>query len=437
MTRRIRWSVLSALVLLMAAWLVPASGAHAAAWKCRASTAVLKIGDQTVEPLVGNRGFTPCAGDGSGVTDTQLDPVTLKAAFAATRLDHSDVVTSGQVAAAAAGAADAKVANDQVDVEGQAFNAGVAGRCVGGTPTYERQSEVAHVLINGQEVQLRPLFVTVGQILKNSGLAQVASVTFDEDLPPSDSNGQVQTRNAVHLQIANIGNGNALIDLALGQAQVGADGAVCAPPPPQACPSDSSFDPSTGTCVKVVPAGSAPCPPGTSQQEGGACVQVVVVGAKGGNTVPLDSLPSARLGACRGTQFGPAVAVTGTPGSDRITGTNGPDRIFTDGGKDFVSGGRGNDCIRGEDDNDKLDGSSGSDYVFGDDGNDTVNGGAGDDRLEGGKGRDRLIGGTGNDKFSAFDNTRDVIDGGRGRDSATADRSPRDVVHHVERVKRR
>jgi len=30
-----------------------------------------------------------------------------------------------------------------------------------------------------------------------------------------------------------------------------------------------------------------------------------------------------------------------------------------------------------------------------------------------------------------------VTDGGRGRDSGTFDRSPRDVVHHMERIRRR
>ena len=416
MTRRTRWSTFGAVALLMAVWLTPATGAHAATWKCRASALVLKFPDRTVEPLVGNRGFEPCAGDGTGVTDAQSDPVTLKAAFAGTKLDHADAATSGQVPAAAAGASDAKVANDQIDVEGQAAVSGVLGRCVGGTPTYERSSEVAHVLLNGQEIQLRPLFVTVGQILKNSGLAQVATVTFDEDIAPTDSNGQTETRNAVHVQIANVGNGNALIDLVIGQSQVGASGDVCAPPPPQSCPADSTFDPATGACVKVVQAGSAPCPPGTSQQAGGACVQVVVLGAKGANTVPLASVAASRLGACRASQFGEAIALVGTKGSDRVTGTNGPDRIFTDAGNDFVSGGRGNDCIRGEDDNDKLDGSNGSDYVFGDNGNDTVIGGAGNDLLRGGTGRDRLIGGTGNDRLEGGEG-RDFLQGGSGNNT--------------------
>jgi uncharacterized repeat protein (TIGR01451 family) len=129
--------------------------------------------------------------------------------------------------------------------------------------------------------------------------------------------------------------------------------------------------------------------------------------------------------------------IIGGAGRDVIDGGPGNDHIDGGLGNDTISGGAGNDVIIGGAGNDRLSGGSGRDRIDGGSGKDRIDGGTGNDTIIGGKGRDRLIGGTGNDKFSAVDNTVDVIDGGRGRDSATADRSPRDVVHHVERLRRR
>ena len=116
------------------------------------------------------------------------------------------------------------------------------------------------------------------------------------------------------------------------------------------------------------------------------------------------------------------------PGNDRVDAGPGTDRIFGGAGNDDLRGGVGNDRVSGEAGKDRLDGGAGRDVL---------DGGAGGDRVTGGRGRDRLIGGSGNDRVNARDNQRDIIDGGRGRDTAQADGSPRDTVHHVERLARR
>ena len=128
--------------------------------------------------------------------------------------------------------------------------------------------------------------------------------------------------------------------------------------------------------------------------------------------------------------------INGFEGDDVIKAGAGNDRVIAGAGKDVVTGGSGNDDLRGGVGNDRLLGEAGNDRIDGQNGNDTIDGGAGRDVITGGRNRDRLSGGTGNDRFSARDNQRDVIDGGRGRDTATADRSPRDTVRRVEKLKR-
>jgi Ca2+-binding RTX toxin-like protein len=404
----LRRSILVTAALTAAAVLLPSTGAQAANWTCRASAASITVGSQApVEPLAANKAKDPCQGEGSGVSNAEAAPITSKDAYARTLID-ANKGTDEQTPKAEAGSSQTTIAQGNLNLTADVFSSSVKGSCVGGQPTYQGESQTEALTINGNPIpSAAPVFVAAGNLLAG----QLVVVRFNEQEAPSDSNGQTFTQTAVHISVVDLagGSGANTLDIKLGQSQVGSVGSVCSPPPP--CPQGQQYDGSLKRCVAVQPAGTAPCPPGTSTSQDGTCLRVIAPPA--GTTVPLSSLAEGRLGACGATRFGLAVAIVGTPRSDRVTGTNGPDRMFLDAGDDFASGGRGNDCIRGEDGTDRLDGSNGSDWVFGDNGNDTVIGGAGNDLLKGGSGRDRVLGGTGNDRLQG-DDGRDFLQGGSG-----------------------
>jgi Ca2+-binding RTX toxin-like protein len=404
----VRRSVLFAAAVAAIAVLLPSAGAQAANWTCRASAVSITVGsEKPVEPLAANKAKDPCQGAGAGVSNAQVAPITSKNAYARTQIDATKG-SDEQAPKAEAGAAQTTIAQGNFSLNADVVTSSVKGSCLNGGPTYTGASQIEKLSINGTDIpSALPVFVAVGSLVTG----QLVVVRFNEQEAASDSNDHTFTQTAVHISVVDLagGSGANTLDVKLGQSQVGSVGNVCSPPPP--CPQGQQYDGSLKRCVAVQPAGTAPCPPGTSTSQDGTCLRVIA--PPSGTTVPLSSLAQGRIGACGATRFGLAVAIVGTRGSDRVTGTNGPDRMFLDAGDDFASGGRGNDCIRGEVGNDRLDGSNGSDWVFGDEGKDTVIGGAGDDLLRGGADRDRVIGGTGNDRLFG-DDGRDFLQGGSG-----------------------
>lgn len=243
----------------------------------------------------------------------------------------------------------------------------------------------------------------------------------------------------------------------------------------QACPEGATRDPKTGNCVLA-----RPCPSEATPDSNGVCVvrsqqverQVcpngstfdaernrciiergpgrgddIIVGRigdvpVGGTVAPIDAVQKV-FGASTCTRgSGPAFAILGTKGGDRITGTNGPDRIITFAGNDRVDGGRGDDCIEGRGDNDVLTGGLGADRVIGGSGRDALNGGGSSDVLDGGTGndtinanfgQDRITGGSGNDAINvATAGKAASVNCGSGRDKVRGNQNERKKVRNCE-----
>ncbi len=175
--------------------------------------------------------------------------------------------------------------------------------------------------------------------------------------------------------------------------------------------------------------------------------------ANGGNTVTLDVLALASLGAA-------SITITGGTGADIITATGlgaatvtaslgagndsistgtGPDTIDTGTGQDTVVTGSGADSILSNADSvgDNLSSGDDNDVITAGSGNDTIDAGAGNDIVTAGNGNNSVIGGTGNDAITSGTGNdtidagagSDTIDSGAGNDAITlADYSSADTV---------
>jgi Ca2+-binding RTX toxin-like protein len=286
-----------------------------------------------------------------------------------------------------------------------AANATAAASCVAGNlaPVFTGDSRVADITLGGQPIPLDNLVTQLTNLL-NPILGELVEIKVDERIQTADS----LTINALHLKVLRSAGAEPLIDLIVGQAKVGANGAVCDPSKQNdgsggnqsgICPAGSTLIVDRNVCV--IPAGT-----------GGSSLGEIVIGApfrgpSGGTVVPID-VARKRYGNSPCLSFGgtPKFAIVGTNKADRITGTNIADRIIGLGGNDKLDGGRGNDCIEGR---------SGGDNISGALGNDKLYGSTGADHLNGGPGSDYMSGGTGNDTINAAYG-KDRAFGGSGRD---------------------
>lgn len=435
-------------------FLVPAAQGDTAdpVWKCRASLAYLQAPgqDPRLEPLVANGGTSTaefqrpqCVDDSAGFPEIVLggaagDPgkIVIQGPFARTTIDADIAAARDQRASAAAGAASVRIsdADGAFVLEADVTEASAAGSCVNGVPTFDGDSRVVNLTLNGTPIPLEDALVPIANGINGSPLVQLLRIDINSETTAGDASSQDQelVRRALHVQLINMDGQPPALEAVVGEARVGRSGAVCSPPPPPpACPAGFAevgrqADGSV-VCQQVVQT-AGPCPAGFSQDPSGACVRVVVLGAPGEQACPGDQVRDIE-GACRAEPpsrcvRGRGVPWLGTNRADRITGTNRPDRILAFGGRDRVSGGRGNDCIEGGSGNDNLDGSNNNDTIFGGTGRDIMNGGtgrdrmlgdAGNDKLSGSSGNDRLLGGSGRDKLSGGLG-RDLLLGGAGRD---------------------
>jgi hypothetical protein len=128
-----------------------------------------------------------------------------------------------------------------------------------------------------------------------------------------------------------------------------------------------------------------------------------------------------RINALRGNDRITVSNVNGAVTLDfEVYGGTGNDRISTDAGDDTLSGGAGNDMANGGAGNDMLNGDLGNDRLNGQDGDDRVTGGSGNDRCNGDAGADVLSGDAGNDNLDGGDGDDDMF-GGSGSDDLTGD----------------
>jgi Ca2+-binding RTX toxin-like protein len=282
------------------------------------------------------------------------------------------------------------------------------GGCASGAPALAGVSEVAGLTLNGNELPLAQAEAQLNTLL--APLGQVVDLKLDEQV----RSGSRLTQRALHLRVLS-GAGSALIDVVVGEARAGADGAVCsasggggdddraagggATQATAVCPTGSTLDASSGRCVirETTATGAA-----------GATIAVgrPFEGPVGGTVMSLAEARKRYRSTClrgRGASF----VVVGTARSDRVTGTNQDDRMLLLGGGDRGDGGRGADCVDGGTGRDVLSGSQDKDRVYGGAGNDSLNGGPAKDRLSGGKGNDTI-----NAAYGA-----DATFGGGGRDS--------------------
>jgi Ca2+-binding RTX toxin-like protein len=421
MTRRILVVLASLAGVLIAA---PAASALTSTpvWECRGSALYASVsGNNRVEPIVANGNINTANGvspdspqctdsdTGAGNTPTQLgiSPDFLGAVTgkATTSIDPDFGKAIDQKAAAEGRVEDLSLllgAGGPTLGVGAA-NSVVAAGCVAGNtaPQFTGDSRVADLTLGGQPIPLDNLVDELTQIL-NPLLGALVEIKVDERIQTADE----LTINALHIKVIR-GATPPLIDLVIGQAKVGTNGAVCDPdaqnegsgnPIGQVCPPGSTLIVARNLCVITV---------GTN----GATSEIVIgrpfQGPSGGTVLPLNTARK-RYGnsPCLSGSGAPKFAIVGTSKGDRITGTNIADRIIGLGGNDRLDGGRGNDCIEGRTGGDNISGALGNDKLYGSSGKDHLNGGPGTDYMSAGFGNDSLNGAFG----------RDTAIGGSGRD---------------------
>ncbi len=460
MTRRILVVLATLAGVLIAA---PAASALTSTpvWECRGSALFASVsGNNRVEPIVANgnintaNGVSPdspqCTDSeaGAGNTPTQLgiSPDFLGAVTgkASTSIDPDfgqaivqRVVADGRVEDLSlllgAGGPTLGVG---------AANSTVAAGCVAGNiaPQFVGDSRVADLTLGGQPIPLDNLVDELTQIL-NPLLGALVEIKVDERIQTADE----LTINALHIKVIR-GANPPLIDLVIGQAKVGTNGAVCDPtkqnegsgtPIGQVCPPGSTLIVDRNVCVI------------TAGTNGSNLGEIVIgrpfQGPSGGTVLAID-VARKRYGnsPCLSFSGAPKFAIVGTNRGDRITGTNIADRIIGLGGNDRLDGGRGNDCIEGRTGgdnisgalgNDKLYGSSGKDHLNGGPGTDYMSAGSGNDTINGAFGRDRAIGGAGRDFINvATAGPAASVSCGSGSDVARINGNERKRVKGCERV---
>ena len=106
-----------------------------------------------------------------------------------------------------------------------AANSAAAAGCVAGStaPVFSGDSRVADITLGGQPIPLDNLVDELTQIL-NPLLGALVEIKVDERIQTADE----LTVNALHIKVIR-GSEPPLIDLVVGQAKVGANGAVCDP----------------------------------------------------------------------------------------------------------------------------------------------------------------------------------------------------------------
>jgi hypothetical protein len=286
---------------------------------------------------------------------------------------------------------------------GAAISTAAAG-CVAGNdePVFTGDSRVADITLGGTPIPLDNLVSELTEIL-NPLLGALVEIKVDERIQTADE----LTINALHIKVIR-GAEPPFIDLVIGQAKIGTNGAVCDPtkqndgsgdPIGQVCPPGSTLIVDRNLCV--IPAGT------NGSNLGEIVIGRPFQGPSGGTVLAID-VARKRFGKspCLGFGGAPKFAIVGTNKGDRITGTNFADRIIGLGGNDKLDGGRGNDCIEGRSGNDNISGALGNDRLYGSTGNDHLNGGPGTDYMSAGSGNDTLNGAFG----------RDTALGGSGRD---------------------
>ena len=410
----------------MAGLLATAPGASALTstpvWECRGSALFASVsGNNRVEPIVANGNINTANGvspdspqctdseSGAGNTPTQLgistDFLGAVTGKARTAIDPDLGKAIDQKIAAEGSVEDLTLllgAGGPTLGVGAALSTAAAG-CVAGstTPVFSGDSRVADITLGGQVIPLDNLVSELTDIL-NPLLGALVEIKVDERIQTADE----LTINALHIKVIR-GAEPPLIDLVIGQAKVGNNGAVCDPnaqnegsgdPIGQVCPPGSTLIVARNLCVITV---------GTN----GATTEIVIgrpfQGPSGGTVLPLNTA-RARYGnsPCLSAGGAPRFAIVGTNRGDRITGTNIADRIIGLGGNDRLDGGRGNDCIEGRTGGDNISGALGNDRLYGSSGKDHLNGGPGTDYMSAGAGNDTINGAFG----------RDTAIGGSGRD---------------------
>ena len=423
MNRRVLIVLAAAAGVLVAA---PAASANTGepVWQCRGSAFYASVADNNrVEPIVANgnintaHGANPDAAQctdsesGAGDTATQIavppDFIGAVTGKASTAIDPDLGQAIAQTVSAEGRVEDFSLllgANGPLLDIGTA-NATAAAGCVAGNlqPVFTGVARLADVTLGGQPIALDSVVDELTKVL-NPLLGALVEIKVDERIQTADS----LTINALHIKVIR-GSGSApLVDLVVGQAKVGAKGAVCDPskqndgsgtPLGQVCPAGSTLIVARNVCV--IPAGT-----------GGTRLGEIVIGPpyagpSGGTVVPID-VARKRYGKspCLGFSGAPKFAIIGTNKADRITGTNIADRIIGLAGNDRLDGGRGNDCIEGRTGGDNISGALGNDRLYGNSGKDHLNGGPGTDYMSAGSGNDTI-----NGAFGA-----DTALGGSGRD---------------------
>jgi Ca2+-binding RTX toxin-like protein len=418
------------LLALVAALLVPVSAAQAAGtFDCRASAArVTAPPDSSLlssEPVVSNAPTKPCSSqNASTVKQTTAGPVSAEAVAAATTL-------APEGAGAVASAAQPKVTLPGLVVEAKTVQAAGNFGCTGAPGG---SSRVEDLVINGNPISVPPgqgtTTIPVGseQVILNELVQQ----------------GDLVIRRAIHIV-------SSAADVVLAEAIVGRAGTPCTPDP-LGTPGTGGTG---GAGTTTVPGGAGtangpnPCPRGAVydasrnlcviRETGGANNGNVIIvgrpyeGPSGGTVLSLTAARKRSKSKClRGK--GPAFAVFGTNGNNRITGSNRADRIVLRGGRDYSEGGRGNDCIDGGSgvdtlsgalDKDHLIGGTGGDHLIGGSAADRLVAGAGSDSINAGFGKDYISAGSGNDKINVATAGPAVVklDCGKGRDTVRFNRN--------------
>lgn len=424
-------------------------------WQCRGSAAWASVsGQNRVEPIVANGNINTANGaspdraqcvnseTGLGNTPTQLG-ISPEFLGAVTGQARTAIVPElgraiDQKPAAAGRVEDLTLllgANGPTLGVGAA-NSVAAATCVPGstTPRFTGDSRVADITLGGRLIPLDQLAAELTNVL-NPILGAIVEVKVDERIQTADS----LTIRALHIRVLRNAAPAPLLDLVVGEAKVGANGAVCDPAQQggaQPCPAGSTYDQARDVCV--IPAGT-----------GGSSLGEIIIGRpfqgpSGGTVIPID-VARRRFGRspCLGSGR-PLFAIVGTNGRDRITGTNVADRILGRGGNDQISGGRGNDCLEGNRGGDNLSGSLGNDRIYGSVGKDHLNGGPGRDRLSAGSGNDSInaafggglnLGGSGRDFINvATAGPPATVRCGSGPDVARINRNERRRTSGCERV---
>lgn len=430
-------------------------------WQCRASATYSSInGENRVEPIVANGNINTANGanpdraqctsseTGAGNTPTQLgigtDFLGAVTGSAVTRIEPELGRAIEQRIAADGRVEDLTLllgaAGPTLGVG--AANSTAAAFCVPGStiPRFVGDSRVADITLGGVPIPLDGLLSALTDAL-NPILGSVIEIKVDERIETPDS----LTIRALHIKVLN--GATPVVDLVIGEAKVGANGAVC-DPSQQGDPIDLDL---SGVCpagsVLIVARNLCVITAGTN---GSSLGEIVIgrpfQGPSGGTVLAID-VARKRFGKtspCLGGGGAPRFAIVGTNKADRITGTNKADRILGRAGNDKISGGRGNDCIEGNSGGDNMSGSLGNDRIYGSTGKDHLNGGPGSDRLSAGSGndsinaafgRDRVFGGSGRDFINvATAGPPATVRCGSGSDVARINRNERRRTKDCERV---